>query len=154
MENLTAILFAWISANFGLPVPTEDPDVIFATETQMMEVRLASVTDPDTPYHALDTVSASINEGYGLHALYNDETGALYLRETFSAASPADVSIFVHELVHHMQREAGLTYECAERRERLAYQAQSRWLQGFATSLEREFGLDPMTLLVRTNCWQ
>jgi hypothetical protein len=154
LDNLTAILVAWISANFGLPVPTDDPDVIFASEVQMMEVRFASVASPNTPYHALETRSAPEKYRYGLYALYNDETGTLYLREDFSAASPADVSILVHELVHHIQNEAGLTYECPEMRERLAYQAQRRWLQGFGTNLEHAFGLNPMTVLVRTNCWE
>jgi hypothetical protein len=153
LDNLTAILIAWISANFGLPVPTDDPDIIFASKAQMMEVRLASVASADTRYHALESQLAPDNDGYGLYALYNDETGTLYLREDFSAALTADVSILLHEMVHHIQNEADMEYECAEKRERLAYRVQNRWLESFGTNLEREFGLDPMTVLVRTNCW-
>ena len=48
---------------------------------------------------------------------------------------------------------AGLAYDCAEAREKPAYQAQARWLELFDTSLEQEFELDAMTLLVRSNCF-
>lgn len=58
----------------------------------------------------------------------------------------------MHELVHHLQNISGLTFACAEAREKPAYQAQARRLELFDTSLEQEFELDPMTLLVRGNC--
>jgi hypothetical protein len=47
---------------------------------------------------------------------------------------------------------AGLKYECAEAREKPAYEAQDKWLAEFGRNLLDEFKLDPMTLLVRTRC--
>lgn len=69
-----------------------------------------------------------------------------------TGSTPAESSVLVHELVHHLQKVAGLLYDCAEVREKLAYQAQARWLEHFGTSLAEAFQLDPMTVLVRTNC--
>jgi hypothetical protein len=43
-------------------------------------------------------------------------------------------------------------YECAEARERPAFVAQARWLELFGQTLESEFSMDGMTLLVRTTC--
>jgi hypothetical protein len=87
LDNLTAILVLWISANFGWSVPANEPNVIFASAAQMTGVRLASVASADTPYHALESLPAPDTDRYGLYPLYNNETGALYLREDFSAAS-------------------------------------------------------------------
>ena len=54
--------------------------------------------------------------------------------------------------VHHLQHRAKLKYACPQEREKIAYAAQEQWLNRFDTSLEKEFGIDPLTLLVKTNC--
>lgn len=70
----------------------------------------------------------------------------------WTGKSPADVSVLVHEMVHHVQNVAGLKYACPEEREKPAYDAQNQWLALFGRKVTEEFELDPMTLLVRTNC--
>ena len=55
-------------------------------------------------------------------------------------------------MVHHAQNLLGLKHECPQEREKLAYLAQDRWLGLFGRSLESDFELDPMTLLIRTKC--
>jgi len=55
--------------------------------------------------------------------------------------------------VHHVQNVAGLKYACAQEREKLAYEAQERWLGLFGHSLERDFELDGFSLLVKTRCF-
>ncbi|HUG61279.1 MAG TPA: DUF6647 family protein, partial [Methylomirabilota bacterium] len=72
--------------------------------------------------------------------------------EGWTGTSPAEVSVLVHELVHHLQNVGGVAYDCPEAREKPAYQAQARWLELFGGSLEEAFQVDPMTILVRTNC--
>src|SRR6185503_9446763 len=66
----------------------------------------------------------------------------------WSGTTAAELSMLVHEMVHHMQNGAGLKYECPEAREELAFTAQERWLSLFGTDLDAEFGIDPFTLLV------
>jgi hypothetical protein len=63
-----------------------------------------------------------------------------------------ELSVLVHEMVHHLQNAGGLKYACAQAREKTAYQAQDKWLRQFGRNLTVAFALDPMTVLVRTNC--
>jgi hypothetical protein len=87
-----------------------------------------------------------------VEAYYDDATRTIYLPKGWTGASPAELSLLVHEMVHHVQNVAGLVYACPEERERLAYAAQRQWLALFGRDLMREFRLDPLTLLVRTSC--
>ena len=65
---------------------------------------------------------------------------------------PAEVSVLVHELVHHLQNVSRMKFTCPQEREKDAYAAQHAWLALFGRTLEQEFEIDPMTVLVRTNC--
>lgn len=85
-------------------------------------------------------------------AVYDDSSGTIYLAHGWTGDTPAGLSVIVHELVHHLQHEAGSKHACPEEQERDAFAAQERWLAEFSTSLETEFEIDPFTLLVRTNC--
>lgn len=87
-----------------------------------------------------------------VEAQYDDATRTIYLPEAWTGDSPAELSVLVHEMVHHVQNVAGLGYACPEEREKLAYAAQRQWLALVGRDLLQEFRLDPMTLLVRTNC--
>ena len=99
-----------------------------------------------------DHGAARDTDTLAFHALYDDLDRTIYLPDDWTAASPAQVSLLVHELVHHLQNVGALRHDCAAERERVAYQAQARWLELVGTSLEEAFGIDPMTLLVRTSC--
>jgi hypothetical protein len=66
--------------------------------------------------------------------------------------TPAELSILVHEMVHHLQNEAGLKYECPQAKEKLAYEAQGKWLDLFGLNLEKEFEIDPLALILTTQC--
>jgi hypothetical protein len=85
-------------------------------------------------------------------AVYDDSSSTIYLARGWTGDTPAGLSVIVHEMVHHLQHEAGSKHACREERERDALAAQQRWLAEFGTNLETEFGIDPFTLLVRTNC--
>ena len=50
------------------------------------------------------------------------------------------------------QNKAGLTYACAGEREKLAYEAQEKWLGLFGRTLQGEFEIDPFTLKISTTC--
>lgn len=144
---LLTVLVAWLSVNTGLPSTDVHPRVKFASPTEMLELRV-SVSRPDVA--AGDTALAE--SAHDLQALYDDRSRTIHLPEGWTGATPAENSVLVHELVHHLQNVAELRYDCAEAREKLAYQAQEKWLELFRTSLATEFEMDPMTILVRTNC--
>jgi predicted metalloprotease len=90
---------------------------------------------------------------YDTVAIYHDATRTIYLPEGWTGGTPAEVSVLVHEVVHHFQNVLGLKYECPQEREKLAYIAQDRWLGLFGHSLESDFHIDPFSLLVKTKCF-
>ena len=64
----------------------------------------------------------------------------------------ADISVLVHEMVHHLQRRADRKFACSGQREVAAYRAQERFLGLFGKSLQGTFALDPMALKLMTTC--
>lgn len=137
MNDLVAVLVLWLSMTFGLPTTSEYPEVRFTHSAELTAVRYGS---------QLSRVRADVV------ALYLDRSETILLSKGWDSSSPADVSVLVHELVHHLQKKAGRKYRCPEARERLAYAAQARWLALFGRNLKDEFRLDPMTLKLRTTC--
>jgi hypothetical protein len=137
MKILIAVVMAWLASQFDLPIAREEPEVRLATQEQMAALRYGP--------------TATVNGGE-LIALYEDRTRTILLAEGWTGESAAEVSVLVHELVHHLQNVGGLSYRCPAAREALAYAAQERWLELFGSSLEKEFGLDRMTLLIGTRC--
>jgi Domain of unknown function (DUF6647) len=140
MEALMTAIATWLTLNFALPVAPELPKVAQATPEQMVQVRLQGREAP---------AAAAAAE---IEALYDDTTRTIYLRGGWSPDRPRDVSVLVHEMVHHLQNAAGMRFECPQARERMAYAAQRRWLERHGQDLLEEFQLDPMTVLLRTRC--
>jgi hypothetical protein len=99
--------------------------------------------------HASD---APLDAAKNIVALYDREKKTIYLPEGWTGRTPAELSVLVHEMVHHLQNLSGERYECPAAMEKPAYKAQAKWLEQFDRTLEGEFELDGLTLLVRTNC--
>jgi Domain of unknown function (DUF6647) len=137
MEHLMTVIVTWLALNFGLPAHYNHPSIEFIPEKTIHMVR----------YGGGDS-----GEGSRVVAIYDDAKIKILLTPNWSAESASDISILVHEMVHHLQRHAGLEYECAGAREKLAYAAQAKWLKHFGTDLRREFKLDEFTLKVITAC--
>lgn len=152
MEMLLTAIVTWLSINYGLPATEHLPGVRYE---QPLEITLLLV-DPRTP----ESRSQVVRDFYALTpdkrrqvvAVYDTQHGVIVLPTGWTPRTPAELSVLVHEMVHHLQAEAGLRYPCSEAREALAYEAQEKWLGEFGTSLEKEFGMDAMTLLVTTHC--
>jgi len=143
---LLSAIAAWLSAEFQMPEAGELPRVEFVPAQKLVALRVDGL---------MQGASSSIGDSYlslDLVAVYHDARRMIYFQEGWSSRSPADVSVLVHEMVHHLQNVGELKYECTEAREKPAYVAQTRWLSLHGKSLEGEFDLDPMTLLVRTAC--
>lgn len=153
MEMLLTVITLWLSANFDLAVTDRRPQIVFASP-QEIEARhyrgLLPATESDvdrsSPLHQEQSVQGQIV------AIYVDETETIYLPLGWTGDSPRDVSVLVHETVHHLQNVNGHKHACAQERERLAFAAQEQWLNMFGTSLREAFGIDAFTLLLRTNC--
>jgi hypothetical protein len=85
-------------------------------------------------------------------AFYENASQTVFLREGWTPSGAADLSVLVHEIVHHLQNVAGMKYGCPAAREKLAYAAQRKWLELLGRNFFEEFETDPMTLLIRTSC--
>jgi len=152
VQTLLTVIVTWLSLNFGLPAHHEHPRVEFAIPAKMAQLRASRLAE-GRPDLVSDGAQHGAPPGFDdVHAIYDDRGRAIYLPVGWTGASPAEVSVLVHEMVHHLQNVAGLEYDCAEAREKPAYQAQARWLELFGGSLAEEFQLDGMTILVRTSC--
>ena len=140
--TLLTEISTWIAQNFDLPAFDPPPKIVFATPGQIASIRYRGVLN-----HQPSAIAGS-----EIVAVYDDSTQTIYLSEGWRGTTPAEVSILVHEMVHHLQSLAGTKFECPQAREQLAYAAQQRWLGLFGHNLEDDFQLDPFTLLVTTRC--
>jgi hypothetical protein len=118
-----------------------DPTIIFASEREMHAMRYQKVTDGHMARH----------EG-NILALYHDKLEIVFLSDDWSGSNYSELSVLVHELTHHLQKVSAMRFSCPEEREKLAYEAQAKWLALFHSDLETEFEMDAFTLLVKTNC--
>jgi hypothetical protein len=142
MPVLLRDIVTWLSLNFDLPATERLPNIAFTSPARMTALR----------YRGLLSHHDQRDAGSDIVAVYDSATETIHLPDGWRGAMPAELSVLVHEVVHHLQHRARLPYACPEEREKLAYQAQDRWLHRFERTLFSEFGTDGFTLLVRTNC--
>lgn len=148
MQTLLTTIVTWLSLNFALPGVHDQPRIEFVSPEQMR----ASLHQAGERGHSASLRVGMPDRAPEVEAFYDDATRTIYLPAGWTGETPAEVSVLVHETVHHIQNVAGLRYACPEEREKAAYTAQSAWLALSDRTLADTFGLDPMTVLVRTNC--
>ena len=145
---LMAEIAIWLSIHFDLPASGEQPRVEFASVMKLAAMKYGGFSAPSTRLNP----STPLNLGSDLVAVYHDAKRTIYLPESWTSESPADVSILVHEMVHHLQNVNAVKYDCAAAREKPAYMAQNRWLQRFGQDLETAFEVDLFTVVVKSAC--
>ena len=141
----------WLVANFDLPASDLLPKVEFATPGQIAAIHYRGMLNGQQQL-AADSDPATLSAGSKIVAVYDTKTQTIFLPEGWRGTTPTEISLLVHEMVHHLQTRGQIKHACPEKREKLAFAAQARWLERFGLSLASEFELDGFTLLVRTNC--
>jgi hypothetical protein len=153
MDALLTAIAIWISVNHGLPPTFDHPRIERVPSIEMAGLRhkglLSALRRTAT---AIQEQESSFEKRRDVVALYDDQTRTIYLSDKWTGNTPAELSVVVHEMVHHLQNAAGATYECPAEREKLAYQVQDKWLGLFDRSLEGEFEINGLALLVSTSC--
>jgi hypothetical protein len=151
-NSLTAVMPAllravetWLTSNFDLAVAAEQPRIAIVPTAHLAAVRNQAL-------RRASSQAVLVSESHNVAAFYHDMTRTIHLPAGWTGATAAEISVLVHEMVHHLQNMAGLRYACPQAREALAFEAQERWLALSGKSLAGEFGLDGMTMLVRTRC--
>lgn len=154
MDSLLAMIALWLSFNFGLPAITEPPKVAVVSAQDILFKRHNAFT-PQAQQSLLSASHGNTTDDRKNRqavAIYDQTTGTIFLTEGWSGKTPADLSVLVHEMVHHMQSVNKMPYACPAAREELAYAAQDKWLNMFGQNLFDEFNLDAFTLKVSTSC--
>lgn len=145
-DALLTSIVTWLSTNFDLKPTTLLPRVEHLSTAAMTQRRYRTFLGADG-----QSVSPS-DSGLSTVAIYDRSEATIYLSLDWTGKTPAELSVLVHEMVHHLQNVAQTKFECPQAREQLAYAAQQRWLGLFGSTLEDEFQIDPFTLLVTTRC--
>ena len=145
MHNLLTAIVVWLSANFGLQANFDFPRIERMSSAEMTKALYEGA-------HVDQRQAMSIDRLRTVHSLYSVEKKTIYLVPEWSGRTPAELSELVHEMVHHLQNVSHATFECPAERERLAYDAQEKWLEMFGHSLATDFELDRFTILVFTTC--
>jgi hypothetical protein len=140
----------WLSTDFALPEDYQHPRIEFVSPMRMAAIRYVAlgaslqarfVSDEQWAEQMRDTL-----------ALYQDSSRTIYLRAEWAGATPAEMSVLVHEMVHHLQNLAAEKFACAQAREESAYAAQQKWLALAGRDFFQEFETDPLSLKLRTAC--
>lgn len=137
MTELIHVITIWLTLTFGLQAAPNPPNLRQLSPDQIATMRYGE----------------TVEGGHDVQAVYDPSTQTIIVRHDWNSRSVADVSVLVHEIVHHLQYSASLDFQCAGEREKLAYTAQQRWLQLFGQDLESAFNIDAMTLKLRTSCF-
>ncbi len=152
MDALLNAIVAWLAINFGLSSTAEMPAVRFAPPLEIAFLHYEAFTEETQRRVIAMYAAAPANDRREVVSVYDERRRTIVLRQDWTGKTPAELSEVVHEMVHHLQAAEGLHYACPEQREKLAYEAQEKWLGMFKTNLEREFDIDALTLLATTNC--
>jgi hypothetical protein len=124
-------LARWIDENSAYGEIERMPAIIYLTHAELNYIAYNST---EQGYGAQDDV----------RALYMDRT--IFLPDNFQLGR--DDFIVVHELVHHLQHEAGMEFECVGASERDAYRLQGEFVEEVGTGTRP----DPLFVLFVTEC--
>ena len=153
MDALLTAIAIWLSANYTLPGTFAPPRIEHVPSIEMAGLRYRGLLQTQQrEISVIQTQEASVEKMRDIVGVYNDQTKTIYLSDKWTGSTPAELSVLVHEMAHHLQNETGTRYECPAEREKLAYEAQEKWLGLFGRTLESEFEINGLALLVSTSC--
>ena len=137
MAPLMRGLMAWAAPLTGLPVPPSLPKVVYRDKCALQAI----VYGGNVP----------CEDGHAV-AAYHD--GVMFLTEGWQPDTAAGVSVLLHELVHHMQHEAGVAETpCrAEALEKPAYAAEWAFLRAAGLDPFKAMGTNELALFFFITC--
>lgn len=152
-ESFLTEISAWLVANFGLTAAHEHPKIVFVSKVKLATMRRQDQLLSEGSFRQTDVSSPVETAGQrDVVALYDNAQRTIVLSDDWDGSTPAQQSVLVHEMVHHLQNVGNIRFECPMAREKTAYVAQDEWLKRFGTSLETEFDVDMFTVLISSAC--
>jgi len=133
MQLLLTAIVTWLSIIYDLPATAEDPAVRFARPIDIAFLHYGAFTDVSRQHVLKHYAAQPLTARREVVSAYDDRQVTILLPIGWTGRTPAELSMLVHEMVHHLQAAAGLRYACPQEREKLAYEAQGKWLGFFGT---------------------
>ena len=153
MDALLTAIALWLSANYNLPANVDQPKIEFVRPIEISFFRNQAFTaEAQRQVLAMQANANAQDSRREAVAVYDSRRNRILLPHGWSGQTPAEISVVVHEMVHHLQNKAGLKFACPAEREQMAYEAQNKWLGLFGRNLQSEFEIDAFTLKVSTTC--
>jgi len=144
MEQLLRALMVWASAQTGLPMTDELP-----------EIRITNRCEIERIFYS-DMSKSCEDTALRIQAIYDPRVARMLLPETWSEKNIYDISMLVHEVVHHLQAKNGQTPEtvgCTGRDiEKPAYDAQIAWLEAAGLDAFETMGINGLAYRLLTIC--
>lgn len=138
LEALLRAVTVWVASELELPVPATLPAVVFTSPRSMVEMRYGMAA----------------NDQLRVTALYHARTQRIFLADDWTGETQKELSVLVHEMVHHVEAQAGVQFSCPNQRERSAYRLQEHWLAQFGIDFLRTFNTDRGRLARNTSCYR
>lgn len=146
LDSVLSLVGAFLTERSEVPAPVQPPHIAFVPSAHIAAIRYRDVrSEPEL-------LSFGGVKANALDMVYDDGPGVLYLSEYWTGGSPAELSVLLHGVVNHAQREAGLTYACVQEREGVAFAIQEAWLNLFGQTVRDTFGLDEAAYMISTQC--
>ncbi len=129
---------AWVADALEVPVPEVLPQIVISTPRHMARLRFGDDFTEDRADRVL--------------ALYDSARQVIHIPATWTGTEPVEMSVLVHEMVHHFQQVNGMSFPCPAAREKQAYDVQQAWLERHGETLTGSFEINPLALMLLTTC--
>ena len=151
MIELLLSLMIWISVITGFTVP-EIPHIKKVTLSELRYITFGC----DHIQEINKAVCTTKNPDELTLALYMPEKETILLYNGWDKDKKADQSILLHELVHHMQYandyDKDMAFCGSPALEAQAYELQTKWLEKYGMTLQKDLGIGPLFVHLLTQC--
>ena len=113
MKEILTALMIWLGANTSFDTNHDIPNVLFLSQTQMEQMF----------YKGNDKMPNT------LHGLYDQESDTIILPDTWDRRKAWDLGVLLHEMVHYLQDQNNMDFNCTAEMERESWPIQQRYLK-------------------------
>ncbi len=133
MKEILTALMIWLGANTPFSTDFDLPNVVFLPQEQMEQMFYG-----DNEY-----------EPDQLHGMYNKDLDTIYLADDWDRRDAWDMGVLVHEMVHYLQDMNGMTFNCSQEMEKMAWPIQQFYLK---KKHNYDWDYDKLWFLMVSNC--
>ena len=113
MKEILTALMIWLGASTPFNTNHDIPNILFVTQVQMEEMF----------YKGTDTMPNT------LHGLYDKESDTIILPDKWDRRKPWDMGILLHEMIHYLQDQNKMKFNCVANMEKDAWPIQQLYLE-------------------------